>query len=155
MTLLIKKVTGRDFIREQVRLRDNFTCQKCGFMRNRKEVEKHNKNTGTKLKGKIKSLDIHHLNGLCGKLSKAYDRKKDIDGLITLCHSCHYNLNEHRCKSKEFKKQRELMFAKGGKLEFLWANEKFRAFHRKQQRKGFKLRALTLSSRSCVTVLRG
>lgn len=40
-------------------------------------------------------FDIHHLNGLCGKKSKGYDRVSEIDGLITLCHKCHYNRPEH------------------------------------------------------------
>lgn len=70
---------GRDRIREIVRIRDNHTCQNCG---------------AGWLQGE-RRFDVHHLNGLCGKLSRACDKLKDIDGLITLCHKCHFNHPEH------------------------------------------------------------
>lgn len=65
---------SRDRTREIVRIRDKHTCQMCGKIWV----------IGTR------RFDVHHLNGFCGKKSLAYDRVKDIDGLITLCHKCHY-----------------------------------------------------------------
>jgi hypothetical protein len=70
---------GRDKIRALVRARDANTCQACG-------------QEGSK---GVKSLDVHHLNGLCGKRSRAYDRITDMHILITVCHKCHYNLHDH------------------------------------------------------------
>lgn len=68
--------------REIVRKRDNYTCQVC------KKIWK---------KGQ-RRFDVHHLNGLCGKRSKKYDKVSDIDGLITLCHKCHFNYPSHSQK---------------------------------------------------------
>ena len=85
-------LTGRDKIRERVRERDNFTCKDCGLRRTREESKNMNK----------KSLDVHHLKGLCGKKSKKYDKEKDMKNLITLCHKCHFNRPEHRTKTLEF-----------------------------------------------------
>lgn len=82
------KFSGRDLVREQVRIRDNHTCQDC------KKIWVNGK----------RRFDVHHLNGLCGKKSKGYDNTKSMDGLITVCHKCHYNRPEHRCKTKEFRK---------------------------------------------------
>ena len=77
-----KKFQGRDLVREAIRKRDNYTCQICG----------------KKWKRGKRRLDIHHLDGLCGKKSQAYDKAGDITGLITLCHKCHLNLDENRKK---------------------------------------------------------
>lgn len=74
-------MTGRDYVRELVRTRDGYKCQQCG----RKWQPNKDK----------KRLDVHHLNGLCGKLTQKADSIKDIDGLITLCHKCHFNHHEH------------------------------------------------------------
>lgn len=76
------KLEGLDRPRELVRIRDKHTCQSCG----KKWVE------GTR------RFDIHHLNGLCGKKSKNYDKSKYFEGLITLCHKCHFNHPEHSCR---------------------------------------------------------
>lgn len=85
---------GREYVRQLVRLRDNETCQDCGLIRTRESVLKYNeKKEG--LKGKIKCLDVHHLNGVCGKKSLGYDKLTDMDGLITLCHSCHFSRHDH------------------------------------------------------------
>jgi hypothetical protein len=73
-----KKFTGRDFIREKARIRDDHTCQEC--FRRRHEGERR--------------FDLHHINGLCGKKSRGYDRKCDIGQLITLCHKCHFNRHD-------------------------------------------------------------
>lgn len=77
-------LTGRDYVRMKVRNRDNFTCQNCG--RNWNGSEKH--------------FDVHHLHGLCGKKSRSYDKIKEIDNLITLCHRCHYH---HHSFSRKIK----------------------------------------------------
>lgn len=90
---------GREVSRMFARIRDKFTCQDCGDVRLPKYVKTHN-NRCKGLKGRIKLFDIHHLNGLCGKKSLGYDKMSEIDGLITLCHKCHYNRPEHTTKRK-------------------------------------------------------
>lgn len=100
-----EKLKGREHTRELVRVRDKHTCQDCGFVRTRWEVMKHNKKIEG-LKGKIKSLDVHHLEGACGTKSYAYDKVEDMDRLITLCHKCHYNRPEHRVKDGDFSQKR-------------------------------------------------
>jgi transposase-like protein len=69
---------GRELTRFKVRERDNFTCQDCG--KKWKEGERH--------------FDVHHLNGMCGKKSRGYDKLEDMDGLVTLCHKCHFNRHD-------------------------------------------------------------
>lgn len=86
---------GREHTRMKVRERDNWTCKDCGFIRTPNEVKKHNSLQQT-LKGKIKSLDVHHLNGQCGLKTLLYDRVSEMGGLITLCHRCHYNRHDNR-----------------------------------------------------------
>ena len=78
---------GRDRTRFLVRLRDNFTCIDCGEKRPPSEC-----GIGKKYK---KSFDVHHINGKCGKKSHGYDSTKDLEGLITLCHQCHFNRHDH------------------------------------------------------------
>lgn len=77
-----KKRGGRDRTRDMVRARDNHQCQDCG----------KGWNEG------MRRFDVHHLNGLCGKKSMQYDRVSEMDGLITLCHKCHFNRPEHKTK---------------------------------------------------------
>lgn len=96
-----EKQMGRDRTRNLVRIRDNFTCQDCGERRTFEDVQSHNSRLPT-LKGRIKSFDVHHLNGLCGKKTRAYDSVKDIDTMITLCHKCHYNRPEHKVNNKSY-----------------------------------------------------
>ena len=79
------KLSGRDYIREQIRIRDNRTCQTC------RKVWIF----GTR------RFDIHHLGGLCGKKSKRYDKYDDEAVLITLCHKCHFNHPEHTLKTRK------------------------------------------------------
>ena len=79
-TSTARKMGGRDYTRELARVRDSHTCQKCGRLWNPKKDKKR--------------LDVHHLNGLCGKLTKKADSVRNLDGLITLCHKCHYNHHE-------------------------------------------------------------
>ena len=84
---------GRERTREMVRLRDNYTCQDCGARRTYKQ-SRH-------LKKRL--FDVHHLNGVCGKMSRGYDRVSDIKNLITLCHKCHYNRPDHSYKNRAIK----------------------------------------------------
>ena len=94
-----RNVTGRDYVRMLVRMRDNFTCADC----KKRRTPKWAKYIGKRL------YDIHHLNGLCGKKSHGYDRLEDMDGLITLCHRCHFNRPEHRCKSNAYSESKSLI----------------------------------------------
>ena len=71
---------GKELTRGTVRGRDNNTCQVCGYVW--KGTEK-------------KRLDVHHLEGLCGKLTHSYDGPEMTYKLITVCHKCHYNLHDH------------------------------------------------------------
>lgn len=80
-----KEIQGRDRTRELVRKRDNFTCQDC------KKVWEIG----------MRRFDVHHLNGLCGKKSRGYDKVSDMKGLITLCHKCHFNRPEHAQRKRE------------------------------------------------------
>ncbi len=73
---------GKDRTREIVRKRDGYTCQNC------KKVWREGG----------RRFDVHRLNGLCGKKSKKYDKVSEIEGLITLCHKCHFNHPEHSLK---------------------------------------------------------
>jgi two-component SAPR family response regulator len=75
---------GREYTRGLVRKRDNHTCQACNKVWQEGE----------------RQFDCHHINGLCGKKSRAYDKIKDIDEMITLCHKCHYNHPLHSQKIK-------------------------------------------------------
>lgn len=75
-------MSGRDYVREKVRIRDKHTCQKC----KRKWLDGERR------------FDVHHIDGMCGKKSRGYDRVSDMQGLITLCHSCH--LSKHVDKIK-------------------------------------------------------
>lgn len=99
----VKKNTGRDRAREMVRIRDNHTCLDCGIKLTTLNVLKTN-SLIKGLKGKIKCLDVHHINKQCGKNSRGFDSTKNLSGMITLCHKCHFNRPEHRVHSKEFKK---------------------------------------------------
>ena len=79
-----RNMTGRDYTRELVRTRDNWTCQDCG-----KEW----------VKGQ-RRFDVHHLNG-CGMKSQEYDRLETIHELITYCHKCHMTQESVLKKIKE------------------------------------------------------
>lgn len=90
----ISEPTGRERTRHLVRKRDNFTCQTCGARRTPEEAKRL----------RVRMFDIHHLNGLCGKRSRAYDKIDDMPGLITLCHKCHFNHPEHTLKTRNLTK---------------------------------------------------
>lgn len=84
---------GRERTRFLVRLRDNFTCQDCGEVRTPQMVAQHNEKLES-ARGGIKSHDVHHLNGECGKRSRKYDHDEDVPGMITLCHRCHFSRHD-------------------------------------------------------------
>lgn len=98
--LKISNLTGRDRVRSLVRARDRYKCQNCGLIRRPEEVKEHNKNKKG-LMGKMKSLDVHHIGGLCGKSSKGYDKAEMLPKLISLCHKCHYNRHDHTLNSRK------------------------------------------------------
>lgn len=85
---------GRERARMLVRIRDNFTCRVCGKKVHSKDIEETNQRI-RKLKGKKKSLDVHHTDGNCGKNSRGYDSTRDLSKMITVCHKCHYSLADH------------------------------------------------------------
>ncbi len=108
---------GREFTREKVRIRDNWTCKDCREYRPTKNIFKYNQKI-IGLKGKKKALDIHHIDGNCGKNSTGYDSSKDLTTMIAICHRCHYNRPEHRVHHKDFrKKQRENMLGNTYRLK--------------------------------------
>jgi hypothetical protein len=74
-----KELSGRDLNREKVRQRDNHTCQDCK----------------KKWSEGARRFDVHHLDGLCGKKSRKYDKCDDLNRLITLCHRCHFKRPDH------------------------------------------------------------
>ena len=75
--------SGRDRIRELVRMRDNYTCQEC------KKVWEIGQ----------RRFDVHHLDekydGMGHSIPTGYDRN-NLNKLITLCHKCHFNLDTTR-----------------------------------------------------------
>jgi len=71
------KLMGRGYLRETVRIRDNYTCQICG--KAWKEGQRR--------------LDVHHLDeNLEGNVGRKYENNKDMSRMITLCHKCHMGL---------------------------------------------------------------
>jgi hypothetical protein len=75
----LRILKGREYNRELVRIRDNHTCQLCGY----------------KWKEGERRLDIHHLD--CKKeKTRQYDRPIEFRNMITLCHKCHLNIPAHK-----------------------------------------------------------
>jgi 5-methylcytosine-specific restriction endonuclease McrA len=73
-------LSGRNYIRELIRIRDNHECQICG----KKWVEGGRR------------FDVHHKDCLKEK-TKQYDNyESEKDNMTTLCHKCHLNLPEHK-----------------------------------------------------------
>jgi len=95
------QTAGKERVREQVRIRDNHTCQDCGVVKKTIDVVRANaKIKKGCLKGRQKALDVHHINGLCGKLSIKSEPKTGMKNMITLCHKCHFNRSEHKSNNK-------------------------------------------------------
>lgn len=99
-SLLLGPLEGRNLNRMRVRIRDKFTCQGCGKVVTPTTVTAYNKRRRT-LKGRIKNLDVHHIDGMCGKNSVGYDSEKAMSTLVTLCHKCHYNRHDHSVRARE------------------------------------------------------
>ena len=75
---------GRERTREIVRMRDNYTCQLCG------RIWKEGK----------RRFDVHHID--CdNKKTHQYDKIDGVRNMITLCHKCHMNLEEHRLSMRK------------------------------------------------------
>lgn len=77
---------GLCVVREQVRIRDNWTCQICT-----KKWEPH-----------MRRFDVHHedadLEGMRWYRGACEADRNNLAGLITLCHKCHLNLPHVRTK---------------------------------------------------------
>lgn len=72
-------------LREEIRKRDNYTCQECSI-------------TEKELKKKFhKKLDVHHID-----YNKKNNKKKN---LISLCKSCHMGTNSNRDEWKKYFKE--------------------------------------------------
>lgn len=68
---------GLDYVREEVRTRDNFTCQMC-------------------LKQWIpgeRRYDVHHLDERMESIKDIQYDRDNQDKLVTLCHRCHLRLS--------------------------------------------------------------
>jgi len=64
-----------DILRESIRQKDNYVCQLCGTHQD-------------ELNGRLKKLDIHHID---------YDKDNlNPENLISLCRSCHIKTNYNR-----------------------------------------------------------
>ena len=72
----LRRLTGRGYTRELVRIRDGHQCKKCGKSWKKGE----------------KKFEVHHLEIKKGN-SKKYDRILDIGKLITLCRVCHLKIH--------------------------------------------------------------
>ncbi len=79
----LTSMRGRERTREVVRIRDGHKCQTCGVCWIRGQ----------------RRLDVHHIDGECGKKSKKYDKIKEIGGMITLCHRCHFSHHQFNRKN--------------------------------------------------------
>ncbi len=78
----VKSLSGIDFVREKVRIRDGHSCKLCGYLWTQGE----------------RRLDVHHLDEkMESKKDYRYDRD-NMDKMITLCHKCHLNLPHIRKK---------------------------------------------------------
>lgn len=88
---------GREWTRELVRARDNYTCQKC------KRVWREG----------FRRFDVHHLDeSMLGKTrskgTTKYDRE-NMDKLITFCHKCHYAWHKEKGHTKTWAKPKPLI----------------------------------------------
>lgn len=75
-------LSGLDFTREKVRIRDNHTCQICGKVW---------------IVGK-RRFDVHHKDLDSEKTHKYDIYENEKENLITLCHKCHLNVHHNNIK---------------------------------------------------------
>lgn len=101
------KMKGRDRAREAVRIRDKRKCQECK----------------RKWENNERRFDVHHLNGMCGKKSRKYDRVEDMTGLITFCHRCHMSMHRTKPLRNNWGKLKEVSI--DTLLEFRWQGMSF------------------------------
>lgn len=81
---------GRDRARMLVRIRDEFTCQRCGDIRTPLDAKEK----------KLRMFDVHHVGGGCGKgRDNKYDGVDDLWKMTTLCHRCHFLREDHTFQS--------------------------------------------------------
>lgn len=125
--------SGREYARELARMRDDHTCQECG----KKWIE------GTR------RFDVHHLNGICGLRSRKYDKVSDIDGLITVCHKCHYQRHDFNGKRRNKKKVPEKEKPK------LLPHEKSKLKKLKEKRRIYAKLRLKYSVKQAVRIMNG
>jgi hypothetical protein len=71
---------GREFTRDKIRQRDNYTCQICGKVWQKGQ----------------RRFDVHHIDCIKEKTRQCDNYELEKDNMITLCHKCHFNLPEHR-----------------------------------------------------------
>jgi len=64
------------YLRESIRIRDNYICQECGIHQDELEF------------GRVKRLDIHHIDYVKDNI--------DCKNLISLCRGCHVKTNFNR-----------------------------------------------------------
>lgn len=85
-----QSLSGIDFLREKVRIRDNRTCQICFLV----------------WKAGMRRFDVHHMDETMEGTSHTKGSytldKQNLEKLITLCHKCHLRLDHLRPK---FEKQ--------------------------------------------------
>ena len=80
----LRRLRGRGYGRELVRIRDNQICQQCGKI----------------WKGGENRFDVHHEDFDKEKTQK-YDPRKEFYNLVTLCHYCHMQIHkQNRAKKK-------------------------------------------------------
>lgn len=85
------RLSGRDYLSEIVRRRDNHTCQICGKIWKKGE----------------RKLDVHHIDEE-NENNPSYANYKKFDRMITLCHKCHLNLGTIRKKMSLSYKGRQI-----------------------------------------------
>lgn len=89
----MKKLEGRDLIREKVRERDNHTCQICGkiWVTGQRRFDVHH------LDVEFEGLDRMYKGTKRPKGQYAID-KANMGRMVTYCHKCHLNLPHLRKK---------------------------------------------------------
>lgn len=78
-------LSGRDSVREKIRIRDNHTCQKCGKKWAKGE----------------RRFDVHHKDCIKEKTQQYDNYEIEKDNMVTFCHHCHLNLPEHKSAMSE------------------------------------------------------
>jgi hypothetical protein len=69
---------GRDFLKQKVRKRDNYTCRHCG----------------KKWRTGLRNFIVHHINGGPWRENLKYKNCKNMDEQITVCYRCHMDIHK-------------------------------------------------------------